>query len=268
MSLPLPASDLVLEVVTLRYKTVEQVLPLIQPVVPAPGTVSGLSGKLVVRTTPANLAEVKRVLAALDRPPRRLLITVLQDADRSVSSGSVQSPPSRAAAAGAPGSRRHPSGFGDPGATRVYSTQSASNDRHAQQVQVIEGHEASIDVGYSVPVTVRRAVPGAVGGRMYEQWVDVVEYRDILSGFLVRPRLAGNVVTLEVSPRHDTPGPYGRGSTNVQRIGTTVSGQLGEWIELGAVVTGDAFESGTATYRTGAASADNRRILIRAEALD
>jgi len=55
---------------------------------------------------------------------------------------------------------------------------------------------------------------------------------------------------------------------NVQRVATTVTGRLGEWMELGAVVRGRSFESDSTTYRTSAASGDNRRVLIRVEELE
>ena len=84
----------------------------------------------------------------------------------------------------------------------------------------------------------------------------------------MRPQLAGDTVTLQVSPQHDTPGRYGRGSSDVQRVETTVSGRLGEWIDIGGVVRGGAFESDSGSYRTRAASGESRRILLRVEALD
>ena len=58
-------------------------------------------------------------------------------------------------------------------------------------------------------------------------------YRDIGQGFYAAPRLVGNQVTLEISPQFDTPGNQGYGSVNSQRVSTTISGRLGEWIELG-----------------------------------
>ena len=58
-----------------------------------------------------------------------------------------------------------------------------------------------------------------------------VVYRDIGQGFYAEPRLAGDRVTLEISQQADSPGGYG--SVNTQRLATTVSGRLGEWIELG-----------------------------------
>ena len=45
--------------------------------------------------------------------------------------------------------------------------------------------------------------------------------------------MSGERVTLEISPQYDTPAHQGYGSVNTQRVSTTVSGRLGEWIEIG-----------------------------------
>jgi len=260
------AADLVMEVVALKYRPVEQVLPVLQPLVPPPGTVSGMSGQLVIRSTPANLAEIKRVLLTLDRAPRRLMITVRQDADRDeAAAGAGASAVFRTTPPNASGDSNRATGSVS---ARAYGTQSTRNERHTQQVQVTEGNVATISVGYSVPVNVGGVVRDRHGGRAVERWVDTVEYREILSGFSVRPQLAGDTVTLQVDPHHDTPGRYGRGSSDVQRIATTVSGRLGEWIDVGSIVRGRAFEAQAGSFRTSAASGDNRRILLRVEALD
>ena len=148
---------------------------------------------------------------------------------------------------------------------RVYSTQTMDNDRSTQQVQVLEGNEAFIRIGRSVPVFDRRGVWDGVGGRAVERGVDAIDYRDILTGFHARPRVAGEIVTVEISPQRDTPARGPSGSMNVQQLSTTVSGRLGEWIELGGVVTGRAFEATGTTYRTDAARTDHRRILLRVE---
>jgi hypothetical protein len=269
------SAELSLEVIELRYRTVEQLLPILQPLVQKPGTVSGMHSSLIVRTTPANLAEIRRVLDAVDRAPRRLMITVRQDADANRSDEGV----SVSASIGTPRARvTLPGGdAGDSGAVvqarrgddraraRVYSTQSLENDRTTQQVQVIEGSEALIRVGQSVPVPSRSVVRRVIGGRVVEQTVDTVDYRDALTGFLVRPRLAGEVVTLELSPQRDTLGTQGPGSINVQRVSTTVSGRLGEWIEIGGIVSGRAFEASGTAYRTNSAAGDDRRVLVKVD---
>jgi hypothetical protein len=258
------AADLVLEVISLRYRTVEQVLPVVQPLVEKPGTVSGFQDRLVVRATPANLSEIRRVLDSIDRMPRKLMITVRQDADayRSAEGAEVSGTVTRRSARDSTSARTDARVEG-----RVYSTQSLDNDRNTQQVQVLEGNDAFIRIGVSVPVFDRRVVRDAAGGRYVERSVEAIDYRDILTGFHVRPRVSGNIVTVEVSPQRDTPGDYGRGSMNVQHLGTIVSGRLGEWLEIGGIVSGRSSESSGTSYRTDAARTDNRRVLLKVDEL-
>jgi len=81
----------VLEVIPLRYRMAQELIPIIQPMLAREGSVSGFQGQLVVRTTPANLEEIKRILASLDTAPRQLIISVRQEADvdRSRSSAEI-----------------------------------------------------------------------------------------------------------------------------------------------------------------------------------
>jgi type II secretory pathway component GspD/PulD (secretin) len=274
LALPAVAQELVLEVIQLRYRTVEQVLPVLQPLVPRPGTVSGMQSSLIVRTTRANMADVLRVLESIDQIPRRLMITVRQDADATREdegaevSGRIGTGNARVVVPGS-GDDRGLTVEGRRGddrvRARVYGTQSLENDRTTQQLQVLEGNEAYIRVGQSVPVPQRSIVRRVIGGRVVEQVVDSTEYRDALSGFHVRPRVSGDMVTLEVSPQRDTQGSVGPGSLNVQRIATTVSGRLGEWMEIGGVVSGRSAQSSGTVHRTQTATGDNRRVLIKVD---
>src|SRR5262245_23083714 len=80
----------VVEVIPLRYRTAQELIPIIQPLLPRDGSVSGLQGQLIIRTTPSNLEEIRRVLASIDTPPRQLVITVRQDADIDRSRSTVE----------------------------------------------------------------------------------------------------------------------------------------------------------------------------------
>jgi len=233
------AAEPVADVIVLRYRTADQVLPLIEPLVPKPGTVTGAGNELVIRTTRATLAEVRKVVESLDRKPKLLLVTVRQDV---------------------------PADAG--GAAQVYGTRAADADRSVQQIRVLEGNEAGIRLGQSVPVVLRGSSRHAVDGRVVADTADRVIIRDALSGFSVRPRLAGESVILELAPQHDTLGSQGRGSLDIQRMTTTLSGRLGEWIEAGAILSGPSARSDAATYSTRSTSLPARRILIKVESLD
>ena len=69
------------EVIPLKYRQADQVIPVLQPLLGRDASISNFQNQLVIRATSAELAQVKNVLAGLDTPPRRLLITVRQDAD-------------------------------------------------------------------------------------------------------------------------------------------------------------------------------------------
>ena len=154
----------VLEVIPLRYRTAQEVIPVIQPMLAREGSVSGLQGQLIVRTTPVNLEEVKRILASIDTAPRQLLITVRQDADIDRSranaevSGSVGGEHARVTVPGSNNSRggNVVIGEGD-NRVRVQAAEGrrVESDRNTQTVRVMEGREAFVHVGQSVPVRER-----------------------------------------------------------------------------------------------------------------
>lgn len=251
------AQNSALEVITLKFRTAEQVIPVLKPLLDKSGTLSGMQNQLIVRTTPANLADLKRVLATLDAEPRRLMITVRQDA--TIDRDRTQADISGRVSTGGDSALRG----------RIDNTRSLDADRNTQSLQVLEGSSAFVRAGQSVPVPQRQVVRTIVNGQVVERISNAVEYRDVVSGFYVLPRLAGNRVTLEINPQRDTLARpeqnLPQGSINVQKASTTVSGQLGEWIEVGGAVQGVANQQTAILGSTREVSSDNRRILLKVE---
>ena len=68
-----------IEVIDLRFRTADQVLPVLQPLVEPGGALSGQGSQLFLRSSRANATQIRQVLATLDRPPRQLQIHVRQD---------------------------------------------------------------------------------------------------------------------------------------------------------------------------------------------
>lgn len=228
-----------LEVIPLRHRTLDQVLPVLRPLIEPGGTLSGMNNQLIVRASRRNRDEIKQALAAIDTPPRSLVIRVTQNRDVAASRSGAEAfgsvgndnvritqPPTGAAAGGGTVVVRRGGSLVGGQVVETTSTRSASA---AQSVQVVEGGRAFINVGQSIPLPMRQVMLGPNGVVV----ADTTVYRDIGQGFYAEPRLAGDRVTLEISPQFDTPGNAGAGSVNTQRVSTTVSGRLGEWIELG-----------------------------------
>ena len=268
------AQSTVLEVIPLHYRMAEEVIPIIQPMLAREGSVSGFQGQLVVRTTPANLEEIKRILASLDTAPRQLVITVRQETgvERSRSSaevsGSVGGDHGRVTIPGSGDTRGGNVVLRDgDDRLRVNVLEGSGNerDRSEQTVRVMEGREAFVRVGQSVPVRERQVQRTVVGGRVVEQVVEGAQYRDIASGFYVLPRVSGDRVTLDVSSQRESLSRRSAGNVNVQSLVTTVSGRLGEWMEIGGVGQDASGQQAVLLGRTSTTSRDNRRVLLKVE---
>jgi type II secretory pathway component GspD/PulD (secretin) len=268
------AQQTVLEVIPLRYRSAPELIPVIEPLLAREGSVSGFQGQLVVRTTPANLEEIKRVLARLDTAPRQLLITVRQDSDAGRSreaaeiSGSVGGEHARVTV---PGSRDARGGNvvlrdgDDHVRLNVREESGSQSDRGAQSVRVLEGREAYLSIGQSTPVRERQVQRSLVGGRVVEQVVETTQYRDTASGVYVRPRVSGDRVTVDISAQRESLSTRPHHGANVQGIVTTVSGRLGEWIEIGGVDRETSTQQSALLERSAVASRTSRRVLIKIE---
>lgn len=71
-----------LEIITLQHRNVEEILPIVRPLLDKDGVASGMNNQLILRTSPRNIAEIRKLLNSIDTAPRRLRITVLQNVDR------------------------------------------------------------------------------------------------------------------------------------------------------------------------------------------
>jgi hypothetical protein len=256
------------EVIALKYRTAEEVIPMLQPMLAKGGSLSGLRGQLVVRTTPANLAELRRVLTTVDAAPIRLLISVAQDSAYDATrrgaeiSGSLRAEDNLRLTI--PGSSTAPR---DGLQARIYDSRSLDNVRVTQTVQVLEGRSAFISSGAEVPVRDRRTVRSVVNGRVLDQVVDDVQYRSADTGFQVTPRVTGDIVTLDISPQREAFVQGVPGVVDVQRVVSTVSGRLGEWIELAAMSRTRESEREVILGRAGGTRTQSRSVLVKVEEL-
>jgi type II secretory pathway component GspD/PulD (secretin) len=101
-----------LEVISLRHRTVDQVIPVLRPLLEPGGVLSGQFSSLIVRTSPENLVQIRAALDAIDRPARRLVISVRFD-------------------------------------STLQSERSARGEQVDQRIQVLEGGQATISTGES-----------------------------------------------------------------------------------------------------------------------
>jgi type II secretory pathway component GspD/PulD (secretin) len=170
-TLPLQAAgQAALEVIALRHRTAEQVVPVLRPLLEPGATLTGQGNQLIVRASPANLADLKRALETLDRPLRRLQISVRFDDAAMAASEAVEA----SAQVGNRGARV---------GVRAQDGRQSTGERVDQRLQVLEGGRAYIMTGQATPMP---------------------EHQIIQTGFEAVPRLSGDTVLLEIAPRRET----------------------------------------------------------------
>ena len=274
---PGSAAQLVTEVIPLRHRGLEEIIPVVQPLVPAPGTVTGMNNQLVVRTTPDNLQAIKDVLSKLDAPTRRLLISVRQgrwhdlrlylaDNSGSYRNGDTVASAGKSVRVGrgvdssveGDGNRRLNS--------RVYSSRGRDDEVGVQRIQAVEGQEAFVQTGKSVPVADRyyhgwRGSSGPGGG-----WrgSGSVRYKDVPTGFYVVPRINGDgTVTLAVGAHSSRESRRSGSKFEFQSANTVVTGRLGEWMLVGGSEDDPTFSGKGTTFSTRRDANINHAIILK-----
>ena len=237
-----------LEVIALRHRTVEQVLPVLRPLLEPGGAMSGQSNQLIVRTSPGNLAQIRAALDAIDQPARRLMISVRFDSTQQSARTRVETD-------------ARTSNRGSSAEMRIDNSRSARDEQADQRIQVLEGGRAVISSGESRPLRQRQVVRGPGGAVLTDDTV----IQDASTGFEVVPRLSGNQVFLEIAPQRENFTSGNSGAIRSERMVSTVSGRIGDWIELGgASSSGMRSGSGNLSSRESTAVGD-RRIWVKVE---
>jgi hypothetical protein len=237
-----------LEIIPLKHRTADQVLPVLRPLLDPGATLTGQSNQLIVRTSPANLAELRRALEAIDRPSRRLQILVRFDdaadsASRDISGRGVISNQ---------GSRIE---------LRAQDSRTGEYERIDQRLQVVEGGQAWIATGQSRTLPQRQRIQTPAGVVAQETFV----VQEASTGFAVVPRLSGQTVQLEIASQREALGPGG--TLQGQRAATTAAGRLGEWFELGSVAATAARDDRGIGSSARSAGSESRRVWVKVEEL-
>jgi type II secretory pathway component GspD/PulD (secretin) len=233
---------MVTEVIAAGYRPVDEIVKILRPMVPKPGSVSGAYGKIVIRTTVENMRAVKEILAMVNRAPANLLISVRYSLNEEVrrdlyqAFGEVSGDNAGISTGQGAGSGRGlviSTQDGEQAAgIRIDKTRSTGSDAGTQQVRVLEGKEAFIQSGQSVPVTDERVVVSSTGTTTVQR---STRYKNVSSGFYVRARLNGDDrVSVEIFPQHNRLNANA-GSIDVRKASTVVSSPLGRWIEIAGV---------------------------------
>jgi hypothetical protein len=163
--------------------------------------------RLIVRTADRNLKEIERLLAQLDVAPRQLRITVEQRVadDRDITSHSVEGEVQIGDKTRIKLPEKSPDDRGlvvqkNNLRLRADRRTTAGRNEFTQTVMVLDGQRVSIRIGQSVP-QVKEILALGRGQVLIAQDIDL---QNATTGFDVLPRVRGDRVLMEITPRLST----------------------------------------------------------------
>ena len=244
-----------LEVIQLKFRTANELIPVLQPMLESGGVLTGQDYQLFVRTSSQNLLQLKQAIAQLDREPRNLLVSVRQGTRSEMTKQGVDASVSARA--------QNQNGTWRTGANANVQADAAGShtvEDAVSSVRLLEGGSAFIATGTSVPMV------SAIFSRNDRHHVDTgaaIEYHDVASGFAVTPRVNGSRVVLQIDQQSQH---LEGGAIRSQSLGTEVSGALGEWIELGGVTESENSRERGLANGSYATNSDVRTLWVKVEA--
>ena len=221
------------ETIALRYRSAQEIIPLLKPLLGGDAVLTGQDSRLVLAAPDNRRADIKAAISSFDIPLRKLQVTVR---------------------------------FDDPNSADdqvVVSSRSRGNEPIEQRVQVQEGQRAFFHLTQSqVPknmavmargvLLVQNPQPGSAAG----------------SGIEVLPRVVGNNVSMEFYAQRTMVNGVVNKNQQTQRIGGTVSARLGEWIEAGGSVLGSAAGARSNTASTLDLRNTERALYMRVDEIE
>jgi hypothetical protein len=223
------------EALQLQHRDAEELIPLIQPLLDDETRLTGDDFRLVIRGTPEMILQVRELLETLDSPPKDLWVSV-----------------------------RQTHGKQDEGtSSRIHRTR--ERDAGTLQVRVLEGQSALIRTG--------TASERAPAGVILVPWRGVVHVGgarlEMQQGFLIRARIQGDGrVRIDIAEVHQQKRIAGGDRVDAMRIATVVTGEMGDWIDIGPVLP-DAATSDQRTRATAPRREQNAvRVQVRVVAAD
>ncbi len=275
------------KIISLKYRSANDVIPTLMPLIHADEMVTGSDYNLFVRASPDTLTNIERMLATLDVARQNLRITI-SNSDMSESNqrnvgisgrqrvGDVEINVPRQnntvtqsngqtltrQSTGIRVDKQHGLGV-DANARNTQQT-----TRSQQFVNVQDGAQSFIRVGQIMPFTQRWITIT----QRYMVSQNVTDFREITTGFAVRPRIVGenttsNQIELEVTPRIAQINTKQNQVDHIdfQELNTTVRVNRGDWLDLGQLMQNRDEVSGEILRQSQNSSYQNTKVMIKVD---
>ena len=253
------------EIIQLNYRSADEVIPILQSFADPDAVLRGDGNKVIIRTSPANLEELKKLLADIDKVPQGLVVAVRMTGDRmdNLRGNEVSRKTGTGNEAQRQGSDAQRGTVSSTTTTRVTRSYRRETSDQTHRLQVLDGQWAYVNTGVSIPIVTDSGYTWWPG-RPFRDGAGI-EYKDVTSGFDVNPRLSGDRVTLTIRPHRQTLSERGGGNINIQDMHTTITTRLGEWVELGGSGETENTSGRGTTYSTRHAADDVRYLYLKVD---
>ncbi len=239
----------------MKYRTAEELLPIVQTVLAGSGSAAVDRGTnaLVLIGDPAAVGEALALLGAQDR---RLRTVVLRYDTKRVRDLETQGFEVRWTAEAGDfriGNVRRPPGSGSSVAVGAESVERHGEESFSGLVRVMEGETGRIETGQTVPFTTR------------DRWGSSTQFVTAATGFEARARILGDGrVQVDLAP---FAGRFGRGGTiETSGASTVVTVTPGETVVVGGLSrAGDGSETTLASGARSTRSQDENVLMLRAD---
>lgn len=248
------ASDKI-DIIPLKNRTAEEVMPLIRPMLDANEALSGTGFQLIVRASAERQQEIRGLVTQLDQSVKQLRISVRRAAHEDIERERAQANVSLGVAGGDVEAR---------GRAIIRSTRDKGGERNNYQVTTLEGTPAYINTGEAFPVPTQNGY--VVNGQVVV--TQGMEYQQLNSGFYALARTNGDSVSIDISPQREVLDPRGSGRIQSTSLVTSVRGRLGEWLELGGTSQQRSYEGGGLLRSTRSKDDTQQTLWLKVDAVE
>jgi hypothetical protein len=255
---------MIIETIQLHYRPSDEIIPLIKPMLAPDAKITGTGYKLIIKSTPENLSQVKtllkdidvnqnllRVYVSLGRPSTRTKTQASVSAKSGDGSGSITIGTPDTETDNGISINDHENKLN----ARIYQTDQNKDKAGIQVMSVSEGYWANISTGQAIPVASRTRNPdGTV--------TETISYQQIMSGYQVKPQVHDNKVTLTIRPYQQSSSDN-NATFDTTEMQTTITGNLGEWLFIGSTNQQENLNNSGITYQTQIRSTDVNEVWVK-----
>ena len=220
------------KIFTLQHRFASDLLPFVEPMIGADGTANGIDNQLIIRANPQRMQDIEALVAKMDTARVNRKITVNTSNNLQTQREGVEARGSTKVGKVTISNDRK----AKPNSGRVDIENSNSNtlQSSSQFLNVLDGERAFIRVGQIVPFTQEWVTIT----RRYIQVDRFTDWREVTTGFAVRPRTVGDPnskqVELEITPRIAR--LNNQGYIDFEELTTVIRTSLGAWVDIGGTM--------------------------------